>query len=354
MNVRGKIWILAAAALTALLAGACGKAIGPEDDGWTTVGGSLPISFSSSLAASTPTKGTLPTGTHFGVMAYYQPGTQANPGAWGIPARTPNFMFNQDVYYNGSTYTYAPIKYWPNNSWNTITFWAYCPYTSNPDLLSSGTTTPFTNTTTGFPDMRFTSDGTTDLLISDRKLSQSKPALGTPVTLTFRHVLSDIEVYLKKVDASSVYTVKLTSLSFQNISTNAVYRYSGTGSWNTYSPTPGSHSYFQDDPNDGTDDIELSTSFESIGHAILIPQVFSTDDAVLRIQYTLDSATMTHERELAFVIPLRSVFADVSPASTWTKNTRYTINITITPDDPIEFTVEWSDWGDVYNWHIAS
>ena len=356
MTVRRNIWILAvAAALTALLAGACSKAIGPnndEDDGWTNVGGDMPIRFSPSLVDTPATKGTLPTGTHFGVMAYYQPGTESNPGVWGTPARMPNFMFNQDVYFDGSTYTYSPLKYWPNNTWNTLTFWAYCPYSANPDLLRSGSTEPFTNTTTGFPDVRFTADGTTDLLISDRKLSQHKPALGTPVTMIFRHVLSDIEVKLKKVDASDIYTVKLTTLSLKNIRTNAVYRYSGAGSWNTYSPTLGSHTYFQDDPDDLSDNVELTTTFESIGHAILLPQVFTTNEAVLHVEYTINSASLGREMPSVFDVPLRDVFEDVS--FTWTKNTRYTINISITPNDPISFTVEWSDWGTVNNWHITS
>ena len=350
MEARRNILLLAAAALAALLAGSCVKTLGPEDDGWTPLGGDRPVSFSSNLSAPA-TKAGLPAGTTFGVFAYSQPPVNGSTGGWN-GTQTPNFMFNEDVLFDGTNYSYSPIKYWPNDTNHTITFWAYCPYSANPDLLKTGSSTvPFTNTTNNFPDVRFTADGTTDLLISNKIKSKSKPSLGTPVTFTFSHVLSDINVSAKKVDATPQYTVMLKSLSFENIRMNAIFRNSNA-SWNTYSDTPGNHICFQDDPDIDTDNIEISTSFEPVGHAILLPQVFESDDAVLRVVYSIKSSSMTHERPVVCEIPLKKMF--VGSSSTWSKNTRYTIKITITPDDPIDFTVSWSNWGDVYNWHITS
>lgn len=117
----------------------CGKndVVPDEEDPWTELTGDQPIRFSSTLAAIA-TKDPLDNNTTFGVFAFYQPGTSGSPGAWGSGSeRTPNFMYNEDVLYSGGTYTYSPIKYWPNNSYNTISFWAYCPYTTNPSMLNS-------------------------------------------------------------------------------------------------------------------------------------------------------------------------------------------------------------------------
>ena len=46
-------------------------------------------------------------------------------------------------------------------------------------------------------------------------------------------------------------------------------------------------------------------------------------------------------------IPLSSVFEDAS--ALWQKGKEYRVNISITPDDPIEFSVTWSNWGTVHN-----
>ena len=222
MTARRSIWILAlAAALTALLAGACSKAIGPdtenEDDGWTNVGGDLPISFSSSLDIPA-TKGTLPAYSTFGVFAYY-----TKTSNWGNGNNfTPNFMYNEDVAFDGTSYTYDPIKYWPNSTNDKITFWAYYPYSANAVLYkANNSSTVYTNATKNFPDIRFTvTDGQTDFMISNVASNKTRPAVNTPVLLTFNHALSSISFYVKKVDTAvpEKYTVKLKSIRLDGIS----------------------------------------------------------------------------------------------------------------------------------------
>ena len=57
----------------------------------------------------------------FGVYAHYKKsGSEA--------AYIPNFMNNQSVTWSGTNWTYTPVKYWPNNDGDEITFWAYSPY----------------------------------------------------------------------------------------------------------------------------------------------------------------------------------------------------------------------------------
>ncbi len=78
--------------------------------------------------------------------------TEANGGGFGVFAvysnnstyaatLTPNFMYNQGVFYSASAWSYTPLKYWPNETGNDsqtspatstakdyLSFFAYAPY----------------------------------------------------------------------------------------------------------------------------------------------------------------------------------------------------------------------------------
>lgn len=58
----------------------------------------------------------------FGVFAYY---TGTDNFGNGSPL---NYMRNQEVRFTNSVWTYSPIKYWPNNENDKISFFAYAPY----------------------------------------------------------------------------------------------------------------------------------------------------------------------------------------------------------------------------------
>jgi hypothetical protein len=82
-------------------------------------------------------------GAGFGVLAYY---TDNKPYA---PDALPNFMYNQEVTYAGSAWTYSPLKYWPNEygaaaastGVDMLSFFAYAPYTQ-VDLTSGMVAAP--------------------------------------------------------------------------------------------------------------------------------------------------------------------------------------------------------------------
>ena len=85
---------------------------------------------------------------------------------------------------------------------------------------------------------------------------------------------------------------------------------------------------------------------------MLIPQDLNNEYAKLYVEYTISYSGILHERTTACEVPLSSIFTGDS--AKWVKNKHYTLNLTVVPDDPIEFTVSWSDWGDVYDYHITS
>lgn len=127
----------------------------------------------------------------FGVFAYY-----TNDGVYAEGTSTPNFMFNQFVQWNGSGWTYSPLKYWPNEAADKLSFFAYAPHTSasNPSIVLDG----FTNTTASAPFLKYTLAANladhVDLLWADRTnlKNLTKQTTSEKVHFVFKHALSRI------------------------------------------------------------------------------------------------------------------------------------------------------------------
>ena len=108
----------------------------------------------------------------FGVFANYTTGNVAF---------TPNFINNTKVTWNGSAWTYSPVKYWPNNATDQVTFWAYGPWNTGN-----------TNTAAAAPHFAI-SDGT-DYVATD-PVSLKKTTVddvNDKVMLTFKHMMSKV------------------------------------------------------------------------------------------------------------------------------------------------------------------
>ena len=53
-------------------------------------------------------------------------------GVYGyVSASEPDFMKNQHISWNGSAWTYSPLKYWPNQTSTKVSFYAYAPYVAS-------------------------------------------------------------------------------------------------------------------------------------------------------------------------------------------------------------------------------
>lgn len=134
----------------------------------------------------------------FAVFAYYT--GQNNYSA----TSTPNFMHNQLVrwgadQWDNRLWVYSPVKYWPNNEGDKISFFAYAPY-SNGGYYKTYIT-PSSNTAAGDPKITFQvkdnvggGPGTEqiDLLYADPVLDKTKPGISEKVTFNFKHALTRI------------------------------------------------------------------------------------------------------------------------------------------------------------------
>lgn len=112
----------------------------------------------------------------FGVFGYYTDNTLYSQNS------LPNFMYNEKVTYEGSAWTYSPVKYWPNefggeaisDGEDRLTFFAYAPYVdvypgtgrinqetgynTDQNSLTSGIVGMTSNVTTGDPYVKFYAD----------------------------------------------------------------------------------------------------------------------------------------------------------------------------------------------------
>ena len=332
------------AALLVLLCAACTELEGPSDEGWTELGGDSPVKFSTSLpTTSTKTTTTLPFGTAFGVFAFSQPGTPGNTGTWDPNTRTPNLMFNQAVTFNSDgSYTYAPIKFWPNSTYNTITFWAYCPYNPTDDniqFVKSGTTdTQYTVSSTGYPDIKYTvNTGTTDLLAAAPVTDQSKPANDAPVNFEFHHALSKINFKFNKVnDSGDAYTIKVTSISFINVNLTGIHGSAGWRDWSN--PCDNEHPFvaYSGDPIDVTYKSTDTPDFPESPNCsvMLIPQDVETSNAILRVNYSVSMGSN----------PAQHYEGECLLTGSWLEEKQHTYKISISPGNPIIFSASITPW----------
>lgn len=116
----------------------------------------------------------------FGVFAYY-----TNEAQYSVDA-TPNFMYNEKVTYAGNTWTYAPVKYWPNEATDYVSFFAYAPYDESYTVPESGDP---------IIDFAVPADVTEhiDLVAAENThINCQKQAVNDVVKFTFKHALSRV------------------------------------------------------------------------------------------------------------------------------------------------------------------
>jgi len=97
----------------------------------------------------------------FGVLGYASNGIPFNERL------TPDFMYNQPVTCPAGTWTYDPIKYWPNEENDRVSFFAYAPFVE---------VTPSTGLVTA--------DGESGILAMSHYLAEGDPQVWYRTTLT--------------------------------------------------------------------------------------------------------------------------------------------------------------------------
>lgn len=125
----------------------------------------------------------------FGVFAYYTGDDEYESET------TPNFMYNQKVNWVTSAWEYSPVKYWPNNTTDKITFMAYSPYLNN-SASTSNVTSVSTNTVSGNPYIQFSvvndPSNHKDLVYAKVENKSKTNTSADDISFSFNHALSRI------------------------------------------------------------------------------------------------------------------------------------------------------------------
>lgn len=146
----------------------------------------------------------------FGIMGYYT----GDKGWEQAKASTaPGFMHNQMVKWDGALnnnlggWTYSPVKYWPNNQSDKISFFAYAPYESDWDSGNKSGVITSDATTKGIPYIKFKIKEGNDLrkmvdLVVASARDKTYANSTTGVTFNFEHTLSRISFKAKLGDGT--------------------------------------------------------------------------------------------------------------------------------------------------------
>ncbi|MCD8182863.1 MAG: fimbrillin family protein [Bacteroides sp.] len=105
-----------------LLLALCGCSTGEE--AVDELRGTIPVGFSGDVPETRVATeyGSAADLSSIGVFVYFVNGTFSENNS------TPNFMYNQQVNRQGDgSWTYSPVKYWPGNETDRISFFCLCP-----------------------------------------------------------------------------------------------------------------------------------------------------------------------------------------------------------------------------------
>ena len=240
----------------------------------------------------------------FGVFAYYT-GT-ATYAEWlantEVTSKAPNFMNNQKVAATGTgepivyTWSYSPIKYWPNNDGDKVTFLVYAPWVASPTLNDGGTFDfVVQNEITAQTDLVWNTSS---------HINKPKAVVGAAgvVNFTFGHALARIGLLLEAavdqvavggtLDANTTITVNSVTFSDSFYTGGTLDLTATSATWGTLTGTQGfvfntTNSNLQNNVITGESHktpLQLNTN-ES--YLMVIPQDFSSTGFDVTVDYNV-------------------------------------------------------------------
>lgn len=202
---------------------------------------------------------------------------------------TANFMNNVQVTKNATEWTYSPLKTWPADSSEHISFVAFYPYsTSSTSSLSY----PFTVDLDSETQVEPLWCSVRDAKIDDRNgkaVNGSEadaafnPASGA-LNLKFQHMLCKVNVGIKLDRAYLGIDADLNELSLCNVYGSGTFTVSGDLSSGNWSTTGESTVYALQPESD--EPVDLTETETEIKEMLLIPQKVSTYPAYFDVTYT--------------------------------------------------------------------
>lgn len=315
----------AAVALAASLLSACSE--GDETREFPQ-GGGIPLSFRTTVEKP-QTRAELNTDnlTATGIFAYL------TDGDFNASTATPGFMFNQKVERtnNTSPWTYSPVKYWPNNDTDKLSFFAYAPYAD--ETVAGGSNPAFQEKTMakGFPTLTYTvptaEADQTDLLASEPLMNRTYKGIGGSISLPMKHALTRVKFSVKTETG-----IKITSLAVNNIPATAKLTFTDSGfSWGSYTGTKTCTATLAGGGTSVAANASSTDAAQTVATFFLLPDKAS---ATFSITYTQDgdSPLEIKKQEVAF-----------PAASAWVQGGGVNYQLNVKKDGTMTATVA-NDW----------
>lgn len=159
-----------------------------------------------------------------GVLGYFLKSDRNSVATWNNNA-TPNFMYNQKMTaLNNGQLTYSPIKYWPSNPNDKIKFFAYSPHSTE----ANGAIIPSSVTAQGYPILSYTSSTDISKQI-DLLIAVTAPLNSSPVSLNFKHALTQVSFSAKYINNLLSQVVTITGITLNGVVYKADCTFTNTG-----------------------------------------------------------------------------------------------------------------------------
>ncbi len=281
-----------AIALVVIVAMGCSKgdsldAILP--DGF--VAGDTPISFTTewsslaSRATEVVSSSGFSSGTSMGILACYH-----GSGSYDAASFTPNFMYDQQVDYDGTSWSYTPMKYFSNTSSDKYTFFGYYPYSK---------VTLSDNATSGYPTLSYTPSTN----VSEHEDLMTASLIGeesseSGISLSFDHTLTMV-TFSANHSGSDDDLVQITRLTLSGTRLCGTGSFTATGfEWGaiegesqeyTITESDGEIKTFSvpDDSMSCEEDVFTLVS-ATAGVMMLHPQSIASGQLTLTVEYSVD------------------------------------------------------------------
>ena len=262
-----------------------------------------------------------------GVYGYY---TATERWVWSTlnvtPNLTANYFFNKKLEYDGTEWGYGTPKYWPPDTINKISFFAYAPYV---DVSGANGITPYPSAKTdaGSPFLNYVVPANVNDqvdLIWDSKIDMSHAH--APVMFDMKHALTRISftAAFATSESSKNYTAKIKEISLSGVHGQGDLDLV-TGIWYPYTLVPPKADYVLQDGPAGT---LIDVPFNSTNYAtdydpkplikdnhylMLIPQNI-TDETILNftLEITIQSPPSVPVTT-AIAVPLKPIIAKWEP-----------------------------------------
>ena len=316
-------------------------------------------------------------GESMGVYAYLH-----DNGTWADESpNTPNFMWNQQATYNEEldAFIYSPLKYWPNEENDKVSFIAYYPFTDPASPASTGLTPQLTNDGTGLPSFQFTVNDTpanqVDFLVSDliTNLPKTRDTEDDPHTafndlniydrvhFIFHHALAKVEFRIV-ADANIVNDLARFTILSPGITVSNIKK-KGTMTA-TYAPATGTQLSWTPDADEEN---KHTYTFKTYEPLLLLPQELD-DEAQFKVSYeiafksdkttyeydNLGKPTATNEyvyqkTNATLQLNEMKMTGTNTPLTQWLPNHHYIYTIRLRANR-IEFTAQVVEWGEEVTW----